>query len=617
MLKTFRTFLLGSLNTLAISLYLFLGYKFFSFFVWNKNFQLILFENSHLKFINLSFRFDHLSLFFAFLIVLISAIVSIYSIQYSKKYKQDYSLIKLSILGHLFSLSMLGLVLSDHVFSFLFFWELMSFSSYLLVIYDYRKKENLRAGFVYFLMTHLAGSFLLAAFLLLGQGCDSLSFSSLYHLTLSPNLVMLVFFMFLIASLIKAGSVPFHFWLPLAHPAAPSHISALMSALMVKMPIYLMIKVVFCFLSPKTYIGYSILFFGLLSGLFGIIFTIKENDIKKLLAYSTIENVGIILISLGLSVIFASYTNELLSSMSMFACIFHIFNHSIYKSSLFLGAGSILSETHTSSLNKLGGLIKKMPQTAFFFLISVLSIISVPYFNGFISEWILYQSIIHGIQIPSDSLAIVLPLTLMCLAIITGLAFVSFSKLFTTTFLGSAHSLESEQAQEVSTWMWLPTGLLSFFCLSVGVFPHLISKFLFKVLDELGMPAPETLTYFTSLDQSFPTSASMIILLSVLGSVILVLLGFRSKVRKSIAWTCGYEVNKNCQYNSSSFSQASIRSLKTFYKISFDKFFIQINLSFNAFCKDLRDKIQSGSLHAYLLYILLAVIMGLIYAKYF
>ena len=616
MLKKIKDFSHAFLTSGFLSLYLVLGFMIYPYLFNTEVKAYTVYKSGLLAFMEFSFKLDQLSAFFALTIILISSLIAIYLIKYAQEYSSKYSLLKLSLLTHLFSLSMIGLVCADHVFTFLFFWELMSLSSYLLVIFEHRKKENINAGFVYFLMTHIATAFLLVAFLLLAGNNTDLCFDTLSNLTLTPQLKAICFFMFLIGSGIKSGMVPFHFWLPIAHPAAPSHVSALMSALMVKTPIYLMIKVVFDFLGPEIYMGYSLLLFGLISALIGIIYAVKENDLKKLLAYSTIENVGIILTGLALSIIFYIYNNEFLASLALIACLFHILNHAIYKSALFMGAGAILSATHEKDLDKLGGLIKLMPKTAIFFLIPVISIAALPFSNGFVSEWLLYQSLIKGMQLDSSSLIFILPLTFTLIAIVAGLAFITFSKLFATAFLAYPRSEQASDANEVSAVMWTPIALLSSLCLYLGINPQILSGAWIHILHQLDMPFPNGMSLYLA-ESSFPSKTVIIIVATF--CVILLILGsaLGTKYRKAIPWTCGYDVNERAQYNSSSFSQPSLRLMNNFYKIDFAKIFTTAYFYFSHSCQNIRDSIQSGNLHSYLLYILITLIGGLIYAKYF
>lgn len=613
----------SSINTIAFFTYLFIAAKVYPFLFSSDSLNYVLYQNSSIDFINFSFNLDQLSAFFVCFIAIISAIVTIYFSSYAKEYAGKYSIDKLSFVTHIFSLSMMGVVLASHVFNFLFFWEMMSLSSYLLVIFDHRNKDKVSAGFIYFLMTHIATAFLLIAFLLIAGKAD-MSFSGLQDLSfVSPNIIALSFFMFLIGSGIKAGMVPFHFWLPLAHPAAPSHVSALMSALMVKTPIYLMIRVIFDFLGPQVYMGYSLLAFGLLSALLGIIYALKENDIKKLLAFSTIENVGIIYIALSISVIFYSLEKYSLASLALIAALFHILNHAIYKSALFMGAGSVAQATHTKDLNKLGGLIKSMPRTAIFFLIPTISIAALPLFNGFVSEWLIYQSLIQGIQVESNILPFVLTITLMLLAMVVGFAFIVFSKTFATAFLAKPRSLEAKQAKEVAKPMWMPIALLSIFCLHLGVNPEALNELWTNILKQWGLTFPEQLAFFSTAPDfllefqlTFPTK----ILVAFLTLILIILFSTigmsKTKFRKAIPWTCGYELSEKAQYNSSSFSQPSLRLLNNFYKIHFKEFFLELYFKFYIFCKTIRDYINSGDLHSYLLYILIAIIGGFSYAKF-
>ena len=653
MSKQLKDLFFNLTNVCVFIVYLLVSFKLFPYLFNRTSSSYMLFQNHSFELINLSFKLDQLSAFFAIIISGIAAVVTLYFIKYADEYSRPvsklsfdvqvarvalgnnstlgdesnkiYSRVKLTFATHLFIISMLGVVLADHAFCFLFFWELMSLCSYLLVIYDHRQRSNVNAGFIYFITTHIAVVFLLIAFLLVAGSSSDLSFTDLANSSLSPALIKIAFFMFLIGAGIKAGLVPFHFWLPVAHPVAPSHVSALMSGLMVKTPIYLLLRVIFDFFKPEAYMGYSMLALGLASALLGIVYAVKENDIKKLLAYSTIENVGIIFTAIALAVIFYVHGAETLAALALIAALFHCLNHAIYKSALFMGAGSIVGSCHSKDLNQLGGLIKTMPKTAIVFLIATMSIAALPLFNGFISEWLIYQSLIQGMQIESRALTLILPTCVTLIAIVAGFAFIAFSKLFATAFLGYPRSEKAAAAKEVSPMMWAPIALLSSFCIVLGLMPQMLSPIWLNILHQFNLLTSYEVVEFNSISGNLETlnqiySGLPIKIISIAIVVVLIVVFvfrklFANKLRKDIPWVCGYDLKSQAQYNASSFSQPSLRIMKRFYQIDFAHIFLGIHFGLYNLCKNIRDKVHSGDLHTYLLYILIAIIGGLCYAK--
>lgn len=371
--------------------------------------------------------------------------------------------------------------------------------------------------------------------------------------------------------------------------------------------------------------GYSMLVLGLASALLGIVYALKENDIKKLLAYSTIENIGIILTTLALAVIFYVHEAEMLAALALVAALFHCLNHAIYKSALFMGAGSIVSSCHSKDLNQLGGLIKVMPKTAIGFLIATMSIAAMPFFNGFISEWLIYQSLIQGMQIQSRALILILPTCVALIAVVAGFAFITFSKLFATAFLGYPRSQYTKTAKEVSSMMWMPIALLSCFCIVLGLIPQILSPIWVNLLHKFNLLISYETVEFNSLSGHFETLNQIysglpvkIISIAIIVALIAIFV-FRKflgkQPRKGIPWVCGYDLKTSTQYNASSFSQPSLRIMKRFYQIDFAHIFLGIHFGFYNLCKNIRDKVHSGDLHAYLLYILITLIGGLSYAK--
>ena len=331
-----------------------------------------------LPFFNLEILVDGVSAFFMLIIGLASFAVSLYSIGYSKEYETKKRISAFGFLFNIFILSMILVVSSNNAFFFLIFWELMSLVSFFLVIYDHDKEENLKSGITYLVMTHFGTALIFVSFLLGYIQTGSFSFDSLRESSASfPLLVKNLVFAFAFVGFgVKAGIVPLHTWLPHAHPSAPSNVSALMSAVMIKMGIYGIVRTVFDFsgfgASPDfAWWGVLMIAVGSISAVTGVLYAVIERDIKRALAYSSIENIGIILIGLGLSVVFSAYHLIALSVLAFIASMYHTINHAVFKGLLFMGAGSVVYATHTRNIEDLGGIIKQMPWTSLLFLIGV------------------------------------------------------------------------------------------------------------------------------------------------------------------------------------------------------------------------------------------------------
>lgn len=335
------------------------------------------------------FFVDRLSAFFILVISITSFAVSIYSMGYVKEYFGKKNIGYLGFLYNLFILSMIFVVSSNNAIMFLVVWELMSILSYLLVVFEHEKPETRKAGFIYILMTHIGTGFIIISFLILAGSSGSFSFETFRSAALPSYLKDIVFLSALVGFGTKAGIVPLHIWLPYAHPAAPSNVSALMSGVMIKTAIYMLIRVIFDFLGASSaWWGILLLFLASASAILGVMYALVEHDLKRLLAFHSVENIGIILIGVGVSMVFMSTGHPDLAAFGLIAGLYHTMNHAIFKSLLFMGAGSLIYSTHTRNIEELGGLMKRMPWTGMFFLIGSISISALPPFNGFVSEWL-------------------------------------------------------------------------------------------------------------------------------------------------------------------------------------------------------------------------------------
>lgn len=439
-------------------------------------------------FLDISINIDQLSAFFILIISTIALTSSIYGISYMQKYVKEYSLGSFGFFYNLFIASLILVASASNGLYFLLVWELMSITSYFLVIFENKKSENIQAGFLYLVMTHIGTAFILLAFLLLFRSTGSFEFSQIHQQVESiPTYVKnLVFVFALIGFGTKAGIIPLHIWLPRAHPAAPSHVSALMSGVMIKTAILMLIRLFLDLIPTSTlWWGSVILIAGAVSCLLGVLYALSEHDIKKLLAYHSVENIGIILMGLGSAMTFYSLGMIPLAVLGVVAALYHTMNHAIFKSLLFLSAGSVVFQTHTHNIEEYGGLIKKMPYTAFFFLIGAIAISALPPFNGFASEWLTYQSLFTGILAQNTFVKISFVLSIASLALTGGLAAACFVKAFAITFLAKPRSEEAEKSQESPFLMRVGMAVLTILCLVLGIFVGTITPKFISIANSL------------------------------------------------------------------------------------------------------------------------------------
>lgn len=518
---------------------------------------------------------DKISAFFILTLSIIVIAVSIYSIGYVTEYFGKKDVGYLGFLYNIFIVSMILVIVAGNAAMFLIVWELMSILSYFLVIYEHEKEDTRKAGFTYLVMTHIGTGFIIISFLMLFVTTGSFNFDSFHGVgtQLSPLIKNVAFLCAFIGFGTKAGIVPFHIWLPYAHPAAPSNVSALMSGVMIKLGVYMVIRVAFDFLGADViWWGVLVLLIGMISALIGIAYAVVESDMKKMLAFSSIENVGIIFMGVGAAMIFIASGHPETAAFGLIAAFYHVINHAVFKSLLFMGAGSILYSAHTKNIEKLGGLIKKMPYTAGFFLIGVMSISALPPFNGFVSEWMLFQTLLQSIDLSNNVIAIVILSSGAGLALTSALAIMCFAKAFGIGFLALPRSTHAENAREVPVTMLSGMGMLAIACLILGIIPH----YAVRILDSISSPmigqaiaselSPQNsiATIFSSFG-SISTSWLALIMLIPL-AIILVLLPMKSKFR-SETWGCGQPVlTARNEYTATAFTNPVRVWLKNLYR---------------------------------------------------
>ena len=490
----------------------------------------------------LSIIIDPLSAFF----MLVINFTVLTGIIYAKGYLQPYynKKSKAEMGWHFFNflwlhISMLLVVIVRDGIAFLMIWEIMSLSSFFLVIFETEKKEAIKIGINYLIQMHVGIVFLMVAFIVaFVQTNAELSFDGLSVYFASHNPFWL-FILFFVGFGIKAGFIPLHSWLPHAHPAAPSHVSGVMSGVMIKMGIYGILRVLLYIPHDLFNIGLFILIVSLATGLIGISLAIVQKDSKKILAYSSIENIGIIGTGIGLGVIGIAQNLPALAVLGFGGGILHILNHALFKSLLFYSVGSVYKQTHTRNIEQLGGLIKKMPKTAMFFLLGALAISGLPPFNGFISEFLIYSGIFKSLHSASLYTDIVLMCSFVGLAIIGGLAVFCFTKMFSVMFLGTARSSKVEHAAEVSTPMLIPDFLIGFLIIIIGFIPVIFMRLISQIVVLFSAD-------LSAFQQIIPTlnhiSLSSGIFIIIVGLVWL-LRAWQQKqhiVKQNATWGCGY-----------------------------------------------------------------------------
>ncbi|MDQ6954339.1 MAG: proton-conducting transporter membrane subunit, partial [Mariprofundaceae bacterium] len=418
-------------------------------------------------------RLDVLGSFFLLVIGSLVLPVAIYTHGYLRHEKR---LTPLAIFLPLFVLGMIGVVLSNDAFAFMLFWELMSVSSYFLVTHEHQHPGNRKAGFIYLLMAHMAGLLIMGSFATLYASSGSFEFSAMRDAELSPLWASVAFLLAGFGFGTKAGVVPMHGWLPDAHPVAPSNVSALMSGIMLKVAIFGFIRITWDLLGTgdfQWWWGALVLAAGSSSAVFGVLMALQQHDLKRLLAYHSIENIGIILIGLGLAMLLAHFDHPTLAALGLIAALYHIINHALFKGLLFMGAGAILHSTGSRNMEVMGGLIHRMPWTAALFLVACISISALPPFNGFVSEWLIFQTALMAPQLDGALLTAIVPFSAAMLALAGALAATCFVKVFGVVFLGHARSDIAANAKEVDHWMKLGMAIPALFCLLLGVFPAL------------------------------------------------------------------------------------------------------------------------------------------------
>lgn len=457
-------------------------------------------------------------------------------------------------------------VLADDAFTYLLSWEFMSLASWALVMAHHRERGTIHAGMIYLLMASFGTLSLLLAFGLLAGPDGAYGFEAIRAAEHSTAVSALVLALVLFGAGSKAGIVPLHVWLPLAHPAAPSHVSALMSGVMTKVAVYGFVRILFDLLNqPTWWASMIVLAVGGATALLGVLYALMQHDLKRLLAYHTVENIGIIFIGLGLALAFQTNGMGPAAGLALTAALFHVFNHSLFKSLLFLGAGAVLTATGERDMDKLGGLIHRMPYTSFVFLVGCVAISALPPLNGFVSEWLTFQAILQSPQFPQWGLKIMVPAVGALLALSAALAAACFVKAFGVTFLGRPRSRAAEQATEVDRFSLAAMFILAALCLAAGVLPGVVLDALAPVTMALTgdrMPAQmgdSWLSIVPIAESRNSYNGALIFLfiaVSAAGAAFVIHRLASKALRRAPAWDCGFpNSDPNTQYTAGSFAQ--------------------------------------------------------------
>jgi hydrogenase-4 component B len=516
-----------------------------------------------LPWIGAHFRLDALAAFFLVVVNLGAASASLFALGYGRHEAEPQRVLPFY---PAFLAGMNLVVIADDAYTFLFAWELMSLSSWALVMSHHRERDNARAGYIYLVMASFGTLALLLAFGMLAGPAGGYLFDAARSAHPGPALATLILALALTGAGSKAGLVPLHVWLPLAHPAAPSHVSALMSGVMTKVAVYGFVRIAFDLLgTPTWWSGVVVLILGGATAVLGILYALMESDLKRVLAYSTVENIGIIFVGLGLALAFGANGLAAGAALALTAALFHVFNHSLFKSLLFMGAGAVLTATGERDMERMGGLIHRMPVTSAMFLVGSIAISALPPLNGFVSEWLTFQAILLRPDMPQWGLKIMLPADGALLGLSAALAGACFVKAFGITFLGRPRTPAAADAHEVDVFSRSAMVVLAALCLFAGLLPGAVIDALSPVVRALARaPMPTQLAVpwlsIVPIETSRSSYNGLLIFLFIAASAWMTAFAIHRfashSLRRSAPWDCGFpDPRPQTQYSAASFAQ--------------------------------------------------------------
>ena len=573
---------------------------------------------------------DGLSAFFLVPIFLMGGLGSLYGIGYWPQSRHCRNGRKLSLFWGLVLAGMALLVISKSALAFLLGWEVMALSAFFLVTTEEHLQESRRAGWIYLVATHLCTLTLFALFSLWRWATGSYDFKPVSSDAISLGVMNVLFFLALLGFGMKAGMMPLHFWLPGAHANAPSHVSAMLSGVMIKMGIYGLVRFLSLLPDPPYLWGGLILLLGVISGLLGVVFAIAQHDLKRLLAYHSVENIGIILMGLGVALLGRSAGQPKWVVLGLAGCLLHVWNHGLFKSLLFLSAGAVVHTAHTRQIDSLGGLAKSMPWTAAMFVTGAVAICGLPPLNGFISELLVYFGLLDVVMIRHSVLAVV---AVAALAMIGALALACFVKVYGAVFLGNARTEASAQARECPWIMRIPMMVLALCCAVIGLAPTLLIPLLDSAIARWIMAPATPMTSIGAVVSLTPVSLMSVALIFLMVSIAALMRVLYPFSRSVGTWDCGYaRPSPRIQYTASSFAQIIVGLFRWILRPQYHRprregLFPQpakmhshvddlvLDRAIYPACRDIGDgfvwfrRFQRGITQHYLLYILITVIL--------
>jgi formate hydrogenlyase subunit 3/multisubunit Na+/H+ antiporter MnhD subunit len=505
---------------------------------------------------SLALGLDPLSAFFLLPILVLAALAGIYGAGYLREWRGRKNLGACWFFFNLLVACMVLVVVARNAVLFLIAWETMALASYALVVFEDERDDVRRAGRTYLIATHLGTGALLVLFLLLGQSAGSLDFADLGP---GAGSLTLLFVLAVIGFGTKAGFMPLHVWLPEAHPASPSHVSALMSGVMIKTGIYGLLRCL-AFLGPPPPIwGWTMIGIGVSSGVLGVLFALAQHDIKRLLAYHSVENIGIIALGIGVGLLGRSYDLPAMAWLGFAGALLHVANHALFKGLLFLGAGAVVHSTHTREIDHLGGLLKRMPWTGAGFLVGSAAISGLPPFNGFVSEFLIFSGALTGVVTLGAAGAAAGAVVMASLGLIGGLAAACFAKAFGIVFLGEPRSDQAANAAEVGWSMRAAIIVLAVACLAIGLLgPVVVRGMNSVVVSAAGLPADDATGSSLAMEPLRMIVLGGSVFLVLVGALVIARRGLLAgrPVRMSTTWACGYAApGRRMQYTAAGFAQ--------------------------------------------------------------